>query len=162
MNMQLGCRHGILSGQVLMLPTHLRRQEISNLLRRHEVQNQAQLLGLLVAGGIQVTQPQLSRDLRALRAVKRDGAYRLSERVTPLAKLASLLRDAQPAGANLLVIRCEPGAASAVARALEGEQVALEENAVVGTIAGDDTVFVALRERRYGTRILNLIHSLIE
>ena len=145
-----------------MLPTHLRRQEISNLLRRHEVQNQAQLLELLAAGGIQVTQPQLSRDLRALRAVKRDGAYRLGERVTPLAKLASLLRDAQPAGANLLVIRCEPGAASAVARALEGEQIAREENAVVGTIAGDDTVFVALRERRHGTKILDLIHSLIE
>ena len=141
-----------------MLPTHLRRQEISNLLRRHEVQNQAQLLELLAAGGFQVTQPQLSRDLRALRAVKRDGAYRLSERVTPLAKLASLLRDARPAGPDLLVVRCEPGAASAVARALEGEDL----EGLAGTIAGDDTVFVALDERQHGTAILDLIHSLIE
>ena len=141
-----------------MLPTHQRRQEIADLLRRHEVPNQARLLELLAAGGFQVTQPQLSRDLRALHAVKRDGVYRLSERVTPLAKLASLLRDAQPAGSHLLVIRSEPGAASAVARALEGE----EPEGLVGTVAGDDTIFVALRERKYGKRILDLVHSLIE
>ena len=77
--------------------------------------------------------------------------------VTPLESLRSLLRGAEPAGPFLVVIHCEPGAASAIARAFEAEN----PSGIVGSIAGDDTVFVALDSAEAAGPILELIHSLI-
>lgn len=134
-----------------------RRSAIRALLEEESVHSQSELLGLLEARGFATTQPVLSRDLRALRAAKVDGEYRISERVTPLEKLGSLLRDAHPAGPHLLVIRCEPGAASAVARALEAE----EHPGIVGTVAGDDTVFVAVEASNHAKRIRKHVLQLV-
>jgi len=134
-----------------------RRALVRDLLEEQPVSSQAELLELLEARGLPTTQPALSRDLRALGAAKVDGSYRIPERVTPLDKLASLLRDALPAGPHLLVLRCEPGAASAVARALEAE----EPEGVIGTVAGDDTVLVALETEAAGSGIRARVLALL-
>ena len=136
-----------------------RRKTIRTLLEEEQVPSQHQLLELLVAQGIAVTQPQLSRDLRALGVVKKDGRYVQSERVTGIAALAMLLRDARPAGANLVVLICEPGSAGAVARALEAEEGV---EGIVGTVAGDDTVFVAVENKKAGAAVSDLVQTLIE
>lgn len=138
--------------------TAQRRKAILQLLDELEVSSQTMLLELLEARGISTTQPVLSRDLRALHVAKRDGVYRLTERVTPLESLRALLRGAQPAGSNLLVLFSEPGAASAIARALEAEELA----GVVGTIAGDDTVFVAVEDKRHAQKLRERVSALIE
>ena len=135
-----------------------RRRTILELLEEHDVASQGQLLELLSGRGFAATQPQLSRDLRALHVAKRDGVYKPSERVTPLDALAVLLRDARAAGPNLVVVRCEPGAASAIARALEAEEV----EGLVGTVAGDDTVFVAVLGEASGGAIRRWIEGMIE
>ena len=142
-----------------MPATQDRRDAIRELLLERPVASQEELLALLSARGVRSTQPVLSRDLRALGAVKKDGRYVLlePERVTPLEALQSLLRGAAPAGPHLVVVRCEPGAASAVARALEAEELA----GVVGTVAGDDTIFVAVESPATGRAVLARLRSLL-
>jgi transcriptional regulator of arginine metabolism len=136
-----------------------RRRALIEILEQGLAQSQAELIEALGAAGHACTQPVVSRDLRAIGAVKADGRYSLpsEERVTPLAALASLLRDAQPAGPHMVVVICEPGAASAIARALEAEG----ELPIVGTVAGDDTVFVAVAQPRDGEAVRAHVLSLL-
>jgi transcriptional regulator of arginine metabolism len=121
--------------------------------------NQAELRAALKKQGIAAAQPSISRDLRALGAVKTDCGYVLREQdhVTPLEALRSLLRDASSAGPNLVLIRCEPGAASAVARALEAEK----HEGMIGSVAGDDTVMVAVSGKVPGRHLQARIQTLL-
>ena len=120
---------------------------------------QAELLAALEHRGVSASQPVLSRDLRALGAVKAAGAYSLpaEERVTPLDDLCALLRGVDTAGPHMIVIHCEPGAAGSLARALEAESLA----GVAGTIAGDDTIFVALTSHEGGRAVQRRVRSLL-
>ncbi len=136
-----------------------RRAVIEQILVDQDVRSQSQLAEILAARGIETTQPMLSRDLRSLRVAKRDGAYQLysPERITPLEHLSSLLRNAQLAGPNLAVVQCEPGAASAVARALEAEGM----RGVLGTVAGDDSIFVAVESKVAGGRVVDRVDEIL-
>ena len=135
-----------------------RRTLIRELLAQREVGSQSELLELLRARGFDTSQPVLSRDLRALGVAKRGGVYQIleEERVTPLSALASLLRDTAPAESFVLV-RCEPGAAAAIGRALEAES----PPGVLGTVAGDDTLLVAVTTRAAGSRLSRRLHELL-
>jgi transcriptional regulator of arginine metabolism len=135
-----------------------RRAAIRDLLAEQDIENQSQLLQQLKQRGISVSQPVLSRDLRALDVAKQSGVYRIheSERVTPLTALKSLLRSVQPAS-HFLMVSCEPGAASAVARALEAEAV----DGLVGTLAGDDTVLVATSSHAAAQRVRRRVSDLL-
>lgn len=140
-------------------PAEQRRSVLREVLLAGAAASQKDLLRKLAQRGLRATQPVLSRDLRQLGAVKRDGAYVLlaEERITPLAALRILLRGASAAGPHLVVVRCEAGAASAVARALEAEGLP----GVAGTVAGDDTVFVAVRSQAAAAGVRKRIASLI-
>ena len=142
-----------------MLATAERRDLIRQLLLDRPVRSQAELQELLESRGIQVSQPVISRDLRALHVAKLEGTYHVheEERVTPLAALASLLRSAGPVAA-FERIGCEPGAASAVARALEAEEL----DGLVGTVAGDDTVLALLSSKAAGARVRELVQRHLE
>jgi transcriptional regulator of arginine metabolism len=135
-----------------------RRAAIQELLGERAVHSQAELLGLLEERGLPCSQPALSRDLRALGAAKVAGGYQLvqEERVTPLTTLRSLLRGSEPVE-HLVLVHCEPGAASAVARALEAEELP----GLRGTIAGDDTVLVAVRSRTDGDGVRRRVEDLL-
>jgi transcriptional regulator of arginine metabolism len=137
-----------------------RRSAIRKILANQPIHSQGELAELLASQGIETTQPMLSRDLRSLQVAKRDGCYHLlpDERVTPLEALPSLLRGAQTAGPNLVVVSCEPGAASAVARALESESIP----GVIGTVAGDDSIFVAVESKVAGTRVMQRVELALE
>jgi transcriptional regulator of arginine metabolism len=109
-----------------------------------------QLRVLLEKEGIGVTQATLSRDLRDLRLVKvpgagRGGHYTLPEEwehSPPLeALLPTLFVSAEGAG-NLLVVRTMTGGAQAVALGIDRE----EWPEILGTIAGDDTILLILRD----------------
>lgn len=116
------------------------------------ITNQAALMAELASRGILVGQSSLSRDLRGLGARKKDGAYQLapagavagaaSTGAAPAgaaAALAGAIRGLAPAGPNLLVVRTDIGSAPRVGVALD----AAGFDEVVGTVAGDDTIFVA-------------------
>lgn len=136
-----------------------RRALIEEILTEQGVRSQGQLAEILASRGVETTQPMLSRDLRSLKVAKRDGCYQLfsPERVTPLENLGSLLRNAQLSGPNMVVVQCEPGAASAVARALEAEGV----RGVLGTIAGDDSIFVAVDSKVSGGQVVDLVEAIL-
>jgi transcriptional regulator of arginine metabolism len=143
-----------------MVETDRRRRAIREVLELRPVASQAELMAELGGRGFQTTQPVLSRDLRAMGVAKRGGVYQLlaEDRVTPLGTLASLLRGSVRAGSNLVVVTCEPGSASAVARALEAELM----SGVLGTVAGDDTVFVAVSGVGRGQHVRDTIRALLE
>ena len=120
-----------------------RRQTIRRLLSDSPAETQQTLVDALVELGIVATQSSVSRDLRELGAIKTQRGYELPDDQASnddeFAGVAELLRDMQPAGPNLLVIRTGIGAAQRVALALD--RCAWPE--MVGNIGGDDTVFVA-------------------
>lgn len=141
-----------------MSRTHDRRRLIQALLAEREIHSQKELRTALVRRGFRVSQPVLSRDLRALRVAKSGGAYRVieMERVTPLEGLKALLRGVEPA-THFVIVFCEPGAGSAVARALDQA----ESEGLVGTVAGDDTVLVALDSAEAARRIRRQVADLV-
>ena len=122
---------------------HSRRAAIRELLVQRPAGTQASLVRALEALGHVATQSSVSRDLRKLGAIKTAHGYELPDAGgpdgEPVAGVASLLRSITPAGSNLLVIRTAIGAAQRVGLALDRSAWP----GIVGTIAGDDTVFIA-------------------
>jgi len=135
-----------------------RREEILRIVRDTPVHSQDELLAQLGKRGVKVTQPTLSRDLRELGLVKTAGGYVAPSVVTAPSPVATfvprdvtvsrfehLVRDfvvsAEAAG-NLVVIKTPPAAAQPVASAIDTTRV---DDDVLGTIGGDDTIFVAFR-----------------
>lgn len=127
-----------------------RHRAIADLIRSHALSSQEELAERLGSQGFAVTQATISRDLEQIGAVKirRDGqlSYALSEiaREVFSPRLAAVFRDwvrsVEPAS-NLVVIKTPPGSAHLVGVVLD--QSELPE--IVGTICGDDTIFVACR-----------------
>jgi transcriptional regulator of arginine metabolism len=127
-----------------------RHQAILNLIRVNRVGSQETLRELLEGEGIEVNQATLSRDIRELRIVKvpaADGQPYYSipaewENTPPLeALMPTLFLSAEGTG-NLLVVRTMTGGAQAVALGIDWE----EWPEVLGTVAGDDTILIILRE----------------
>ena len=123
---------------------HSRRRAIAELLQSHSIQRQSELVGLLQAKGFNATQSSVSRDLRDLGAAKLKEGYSLPDRHVgnneqELRLVAEFVREIRSAGPNLLVITTAIGAAQRVALTLD--RVNWPE--VVGTVSGDDTIFVA-------------------
>lgn len=120
-----------------------RRAAIHDLLAQGPAETQASLVSALEALGHVATQSSVSRDLRELGAVKTANGYELpadsDSGDEQVAGVSELLRSVMPAGSNLLVIRTGIGAAQRVGVALDRS----DWPGIVGTIAGDDTVFVA-------------------
>src|SRR5262245_22957198 len=135
-----------------------RRAAVRRLVLENAIRSQAELRARLKSLGFRASQPVLSRDLRLLRVAKEVGIYQIREpeRVTPLSALKSLLRSLEPAREYLL-LRCEPGAAGAVARALEAEEI----EGLVGTVAGDDTVLIALASKAATQRVKKRVALLV-
>jgi transcriptional regulator of arginine metabolism len=132
----------------------LRRQKaIADLIRAELLGSQEEVTARLGAIGFSVTQATVSRDLDQIGAVKvkRGGAlaYALPDQLGgndwAAARLQRILAEwvlSIEAAGNLLIMKTPPGSAHLVALALD--QAKLDE--VAGTISGDDTLFVALRD----------------
>ncbi len=112
-------------------------EAILGLVEQEEISDQSQLLRRLDAIDHCVTQPTLSRHLRKLGIQKIAGRYR-SVDVAPAALPAFTLIEVSPC---LLVIRTQPGYAQPLAVMLDQNEL----DGVAGTIAGDDTIFLAIR-----------------
>ncbi len=131
-----------------------RRQRIvADLISSRALSSQEELADLLSAQGFAVTQATVSRDLEQLGAVKvrRDGrfSYALSQDAqgTPASRLAGVLHDfvnSMMTAMNLLVIKTPPGSAHLIGVLLD--QSDFPE--IVGTICGDDTIFIACNSER--------------
>jgi transcriptional regulator of arginine metabolism len=131
-----------------------RQRAIRAVLARSPVANQAQLVAELRRQGIAATQSSVSRDLRDLGVARVGGRYvpraRPEERDPRVAEVARLLRSVRPAGPHLTVVQTAVGAAQGVARAFD----AAGWPEVVGSLAGDDTVFLATATEQDQERLI--------
>jgi len=136
------------------MPTKVHRQRlVERLIAAGGVHSQEQLVDLLAEQGVDATQATISRDLHDLGVMKGPDGYALPAAATTIVatprRSAQALRqaieahllDATPAG-TLTVVRTAPGHAQALAAAIDaGHGEGLPE--VIGTIAGDDCIFLA-------------------
>ncbi len=120
-----------------------RQNTIRQILESGPAGTQQYLVEQLTALGFEATQSSVSRDLKDINAIKTAVGYEVpSPSLTAddeIANVTDLLRDLQPAGPNLLVIKTAIGAAQRVALALD--RCGWPE--IVGNVGGDDTVFTA-------------------
>ncbi|MFN7962030.1 MAG: arginine repressor [Thermoanaerobaculia bacterium] len=146
------------------MPTELEQREarhraILALVGRARIANQHELAERLTERGFAVTQSSISRDLRDLGVVKVSGRYlpppAHASNPGTLGEVRSFFRGVRPAGPYLVVVHTLPGAAQPVGVAIDRA----EWPEVVGTVAGDDTVFVACASARDQQRLLVHLHQ---
>lgn len=145
-----------------------RQHRIARLLEQHAVGSQGQLVEMLAADGVVATQATVSRDLEDMGAVKvrvpgGELVYAIpelpTEQFAPEDHLRRVFSDwvvDVASSLNLVVLRTPPGSAHVVASALD--RAGLED--VVGTVAGDDTIFVVASERVGGAALADRLRSL--
>jgi transcriptional regulator of arginine metabolism len=145
-----------------------RHDKIIEIINANEVETQDQLATLLKNAGYDVTQATVSRDIRQMKLTKQvtpEGkqkyVYTTADPEVMHDKYVHVLRagfvSADVAG-NLLVIRTVSGMAMALATAID----ALEMPEVVGCIAGDDTIFVAIKTKEEATTVLKNFKAMID
>lgn len=116
-----------------------RQNKIRHFIESNDVVRQSELVSMLAEFGSEVTQASVSRDLLELGIIKRNGKYSLVEDIgnEDIFSIEAIM----PAGENLIVLKCGIGMASATALKIDS----CGHKDIAGTIAGDDTVFVAVK-----------------
>jgi transcriptional regulator of arginine metabolism len=139
-----------------------RQLKILELISTRPVRTQEELAEALSSEGWSVTQSSVSRDIAALRLVKVDGAYQRAARIAPEARhpdeqrIADGVLTVEPAGDALVILHTPPGEANRVAVAIDR----LAWGDVVGTLAGDDTIFLAVRNGKAQQRLIRSVWAL--
>ncbi|KPU28099.1 ArgR family transcriptional regulator [Caloranaerobacter sp. TR13] len=147
---------------------YVRQTKILEIIEENEIETQEELADLLKKQGIEVTQATISRDIRELGIVKvmtNNGNYKyatlkqkhdcITERLITIFK--NSITSMEIAG-NILVLKTLPGAAQIAGSAIDSMNV----NNIVGTIAGDDTIFVAVNRTEKTIEVLEFFQNLIE
>ena len=125
-----------------MQKSTLRRKTLLEILEHNAIFSQEQLQEQLHLKGIETTQATLSRDLKALQVVKTPSeGYRLPQQKTGLAPQANGILSIEFSGQNA-VVKTQPGFAPAVAARIDRRPCV----SIMGTLAGDDTILLVLRE----------------
>lgn len=130
-----------------------RQARILALIEEKNIETQEQLLAELERSGFSTTQATISRDIKELRIIKElgpSGTYRYTasaKQVEPgfTTKLNAIFRQCvigYDHAQNIVVIKTMPGLANAACSAMD----AMELDSLVGTIAGDDTAFILMRD----------------
>ena len=138
------------------------------IISNQDVETQEQLLEALKAAGFNSTQATISRDIKELRIVKEltsFGTYRYSISSSDVStsfsgRLNMIFRECITSfdyAQNIIVVRTLPGLASAAASAVD----AMNLSVVVGSIAGDDTVFIVMRDNNSAAAFCGEIKGLL-
>lgn len=144
-----------------------RQNAILEIINEKDIETQNQLMQELAARGVKSTQATLSRDIKDMRLVKElgpSGNYRYvvaakTETADLDMRLKKILRESlvsYDVAQNLLVIRTLPGLASAACSAFDSMEI---EN-LVGTLAGDDTAFLAMRDKESAVKLYHEIETI--
>jgi len=142
----------------------IRQKAILDLVRSQEVASQEELLEGLLARKIEVSQSTLSRDIQELGLAKSGGVYTVMGAEPPRSSDETIRRTIREfltdvaIAQNIVVLKSGPGHASTLSRAID--EASWEE--VVGSLAGDDTVFLAVRSEKESRRIADRIREYLE
>ena len=145
-----------------------RQAKILEIISNKNIETQEQLLAELQAEGFRGTQATISRDIKELRIVKELtslGAYRYTISASDLgstfsARLNTIFRECVISfdyAQNIIVVRTLPGLASAAGSAID----AMNLNTIVGTLAGDDTVMIVMRDTNAAATLCGEIKGLL-
>jgi transcriptional regulator of arginine metabolism len=134
----------------------IRHKKILELVSTQRVQNQAQLQSMLEHEGLAVTQSTLSRDIKELNLVKGNDGYRTASSVQMLPTGRGALAEALVrylvraiVAQNLVLLKTAPGEAHPLAIALDHSEMP----AILGTLAGDDTVLIVTSDSNAATAL---------
>lgn len=133
-----------------------RQQKLLSLIRTKEMRTQTELVRELRRAGLDVNQSSVSRDLVELGIIKNRGVYAVPVSADP--SHTQRLLGLRAAGESLIVLKCESGFASALT--VDIDKAGIPE--VIGTIAGDDTIFVAVNGRKNQETALRALNNLFE
>ncbi len=139
-----------------------RREAILSVIAEESVATQKEMVMALQRHGVRASQASVSRDITALKLIKVDGRWArptvASRGGNPLeTRVREFLLSVAPVGDNLLVLKTPPGEASALGFAIDH----LEFAGVVGSVAGDDTVFLAATNRRACAAVARRLRALM-
>ena len=146
-----------------------RQALILEIISERDIETQEQLLDELERRGFHSTQATISRDIKELRLLKEltsAGGYRYTAIAKDAsnsftAKLNTIFRECVTSydyAQNMVVVKTLPGLASAAASAID----AMNMSVVVGTLAGDDTVFVVMRDTNAAAAFCGEIQNLLK
>ena len=143
-----------------------RHELILSYIKNNNVSRQEDIIKMLSDNGYNVTQATISRDIKELKIikehfVKNDIRYAVSEKIDNEDNYKMIFtRSAISANAamNIIVVKCYSGTANAACIALDSMNLP----GLVGTIAGDDTIFVACKDIDATTHIIHTINSLLK
>ena len=143
-----------------------RHELILNYIKNNNVSRQEDIIKMLLDNGYKVTQATISRDIKELKIIKEhygknDIRYAVSEKIDNEDNYKMIFtRSAISANAamNIIVVKCYSGTANAACIALDSMNLP----GLVGTIAGDDTIFVACKDIEATTQIIHTINSLLK
>jgi transcriptional regulator of arginine metabolism len=145
-----------------MFSKKARQGRILEIVRKNHVESQEELSSHLQTEDIAVTQSTLSRDIRELGLVKVRGSYQISGEIFSAPPNEVLRRAFEQfvirtgISGNMVMIRTSPGNAHSIGAVLDAAQWP----EVLGTVAGDDTLFVLLRNSSLGKKLLERIREL--
>ena len=146
-----------------------RHAKILELISKYTIETQEELLGMLNQEGFSVTQATVSRDIKELRLIKTqapDGGYRYTtnaknDMVDMSFKFHAIFAESVNSidyAGNTIVIKCYHGMANAACAALDS----IEWKGVVGTLAGDDTIFILMRDEASATEFVSQLKKLMK
>lgn len=140
-----------------MLTKKQRQAIIIRVITENQVQTQEELIKLLRKAGVDAAQPTISRDLRELKIDKHmdenglncysTGYYEKSAEYSSIFAQSVISVDK---ARNIVVLKCHPGLAAAACREVDEENF----SSVVGTIAGDDTVFILTKTENHAEALV--------
>ena len=143
-----------------------RQAKILELIDRFEIETQEELTDHLRAIGYSTTQATVSRDIKELRLIKslstETGKYKYTAAADSFTtRLRNIFRECVTdidAAQNMVVIKTLPGLGQAAAMAID----AMRAVDVVGTLGGDDTVFVVMRDTESAERFSRQAHDILK
>jgi arginine repressor len=146
----------------------MRQKCILDIINKYDIETQEELMDILQKHGHETTQATISRDIKELKLIKSATEYNTYKYVQTVqdenriaAKYKSIIKntviDADFAG-NLVVLKTYPGMAQAAAAAIDN----MDFNEIMGTIAGDDTIFIATYSMDHSKLFLEKFRDLRE
>ena len=146
---------------------NIRQKKILEIIEAEDIDTQETLISKLEEYGFSVTQTTISRDIRDLNLIKTTspsgrykyvapGAKKVGEKRVANSAIASTILHLETAE-NILVIKTMPGMANAVALFVD----TLEDKRILGSVAGDDTLFAVIKDSKTAIEIEQTIRSLL-
>ena len=139
-----------------------RQKKILEIIAAKDVETQEELQLLLAEEGFTAAQPTVSRDIQELRLVKavnEEGKYRYIQSGNSDARFSNLLLQtiiSVDYAMNMVVIKCRTGMAQAACAMIDS----MDYPQVLGTIAGDDTIFILLRNEENARQFMQKIKKM--